>query len=176
MRAAEHCPISILQVHGGSAIPGGSRYGRSTLLVAVTALPAVEQPTYACTKPCTPCTYFVCSPCHKTITNYSYITRIATAEILRNDSKMSTPANVDRKTHTHTLHRLQWLQAHASGGALILKYATVPCGATRHARAVHSRPRASRRPRQTPPPRRAWARLWGTKAYSTASCSCGAIG
>ena len=40
------------------------------------------------------------------------------------------------------------------------KHATVPYPAIRHA-TVRSRPRASRRPRQTLPPRRAWARLCG---------------
>ena len=32
VRAAEHCPISILQAHGGGAIPERSRYGRLNVL------------------------------------------------------------------------------------------------------------------------------------------------
>jgi hypothetical protein len=43
VRAAEHCPIYILQAHGGGAIPG-FLLSKSERFVAITALPAVEQP------------------------------------------------------------------------------------------------------------------------------------
>ena len=43
MRAAEHCPVSILQAHGGDAIP---RFVMDDLerFVAITITPAVELP------------------------------------------------------------------------------------------------------------------------------------
>ena len=44
MRAAEHCPVSILQVRGGDAIPRLALWAIERF-VAVTSTPAVEPPT-----------------------------------------------------------------------------------------------------------------------------------
>jgi hypothetical protein len=43
VRAAEHCPISILQAHGGGAIPGFALWTIDRF-VAVSSALAVEQP------------------------------------------------------------------------------------------------------------------------------------
>ena len=52
LRAAEHCPVCILQARGGGAIPG---FALSTIerFVAVTSIPAVELPRlHPCTCAC----------------------------------------------------------------------------------------------------------------------------